>query len=146
MADHLEQRFLLAFSSAMHSIHNLAAKVMKHDDIPFAQYRLLMLLREKKQLTITDISSMLSIAQSTASELAARAVESGLISKTGDAVDRRRTLFTLTQKAALLLNKKKRQMVNIYSAVLDPLCEQERVELVNAFETIAALLKLNHLK
>ncbi len=99
------RRFSRAFATAMHSFHFLAAKVMKSGTVPLAQYRLLMLLRESGPLTISDLSSYLGTAQSTASELAGRALESGMVERAADPLDGRRTLYSLSRTGPAALEK-----------------------------------------
>jgi DNA-binding MarR family transcriptional regulator len=142
--EQLYKRFSTAFASAMHVFHNLAAKVMKSGNIPLAQYRLLMILRETGPMTISDLTRMLGSAQSTSSELVARAVDAGLVLKSRDAQDRRKTRFDLSPDAVALLNKRRREMNTIYEATLQGLGPEEQRRLVEAFETISELLKVDH--
>ncbi len=142
--EQLYKRFATAFGSAMHVFHNLAAKVMKSGHIPLAQYRLLMILRETGPMTISDLTRTLGSAQSTASELVARAVDAGLISKSRDEKDRRKTRFELTPDALVLLNKRRQDMDMIYQTTLEGLTPDEQRRLVEAFETISELLKVDH--
>lgn len=146
MDSDIQKRFAQAFASAMHSLHCLAGKVMKSNEVPLAQYRLLMLLKERGPTTVSDIAALLGVAQSTASELAARAVESGWLARTPDPQDGRRALYSLNKSAQKMIKNRRRQMETIYAAVLDPLSPEEQEHLVAAFETIANLLKLNQTK
>ncbi|MDZ7317336.1 MAG: MarR family winged helix-turn-helix transcriptional regulator [candidate division KSB1 bacterium] len=140
MEGDLEKRFAKAFTSAMHSLHCLAGKIMKSSAIPLAQYRLLMLLREKGALTVGEISTFLGIAQSTASELCSRALESGRLQRQIDQNDARKVVFSLSDSARKLLRARRRQMEKIYHTVLDNLSPEQQQQLVTAFETIAQLL------
>jgi DNA-binding MarR family transcriptional regulator len=140
----LEKRFAAAFGSAMHAFHNLAARVIKTGAIPLAQYRLLMIVRETGPMTISDLTRMLGTAQSTSSELVARTVDAKLLVKFRDDQDRRVTRFRLTKKAQSLLDKRQREMDVIYRSTLDGLTTEEQRCLVEAFETISRLLKVDH--
>ncbi|MDZ7370796.1 MAG: MarR family transcriptional regulator [candidate division KSB1 bacterium] len=138
----IEKRFSKAFTSAMHSLHCLAGKIIKSSAIPLAQYRLLMLLREKGALTVGEIAAFLGIAQSTASELCSRALESGRLQRHIDEKDARKVRFTLSDSARKLLRARRKQMEKIYHAVLDNLSPEQQQQLVTAFETIAQLLDI----
>lgn len=140
MSHSIPPRFSSAFLKAMHTLHQLAGRVMKSGNIPLAQYRLLMLMQNRPALTITGLSALLGIAQSSASELASRALESGLLRRTADPADGRRSLYSLTPKSHKLLHSRKREMDKIYAAVLAPLEPEEQQRLIAAFETIADLL------
>lgn len=140
MSHSIPPRFSIAFLRAMHALHHLAGRVMKSGTIPLAQYRLLMLMHDRPALTITGLSALLAIAQSSASELASRALESGLLQRAADPADGRRTLYSLTPKSRKLLHSRKREMDKIYAAVLAPLAPEEQQQLITAFETIAGLL------
>ncbi len=142
--DQLYKRFAAAFGSAMHAFHHLAARVIKTGAIPLAQYRLLMIVREAGPMTISDLTRMLGSAQSTASELVTRAVDADLLLKFRDDQDRRKTRFQLSKKAITLLDKRKQEMEVIYKSTLEPLSETDQRRLVEAFETISELLKIDH--
>jgi DNA-binding MarR family transcriptional regulator len=146
MTDPVPKQFAKAVTTAMHALHHLASKMMKSGSIPLAQYRLLMLLQSCGPVTITELSSLLGIAQSTASELAGRALESGLLIRSSDPADRRRTLYALSPKSRTLLKNRKQEMDKIFAAVLKPLSPSEQERLSQAFETIAELLSRHDFK
>ncbi len=124
----------------MHTLHNLAWKISKTGEFSLAQYRLLMLLTDKGQMTISEFMRYMGVAQSTASELVSRLVDQGYIVKKKSETDRRKTIFELTPKAGQVLGRRRHEMELIYQKVLDPLPPQEQVKLVEAFEVIAELL------
>ncbi len=142
MEDDLQKRFAKAFLSVMHSVHCLAGKAVKGSEVPPAQYRLLMLLRQHGPLSVNQIAELSAVAQSTASELAARAVEGGLLERVVDEQDARRSLFKLSAEAQKLLRRRKRQLDQIVEAVLEPLSTDQKQKLVEAFETIVELMQI----
>lgn len=140
------KRFSRAFMTAMHALHHLAGSVMKNGSIPLAQYRLLMLLYTHGAVSIKELSQILGIAQSTASELAGRALEGGLLERLSDPADGRRTLYALSARSRTLLKSRKREMNKIYAAVLEPLSPADQQRLLESFETIAGLLSLHEIR
>jgi MarR family transcriptional regulator, organic hydroperoxide resistance regulator len=146
MDSQTEKQFAHAFAMAMHSFHHLAGRIIKSGSIPLAQYRLLMLLQERGPVTIKELSRFLAIAQSSASELAARALDSKLVERANDPQDGRRALYSLSPTARKLLKNRRREMKKIYLAVLDPLSPADQQRLVEAFESIAVLLQVRETK
>jgi DNA-binding MarR family transcriptional regulator len=124
----------------MHFFHNIASEASKGADLTLAQYRVLMLVKHRGAMSINDLRNQLSIAQSTASEMVDRMVQQNLLVRKKDPKDRRITLFKLSNKAEKILERRKDMMEDGYRKVLEPLSDNEQIELVEAFETILRII------
>ena len=134
------ERFANAFIPMMHFFHNIASEASKGADLTLAQYRVLMLVKHRGAMSINDLRNQLSIAQSTASEMVDRMVQQNLLARKKDPKDRRITLFKLSKKAEKILERRKDMMEDGYRKVLEPLSDNEQIELVEAFETILRII------
>ena len=91
-----ELRHYLAFSEQAASAMKLSAQ----------QYQALLAIKGhpgRQQVTVGELAAELLVAQHSASELADRMVEKGLLVRGADERDRRRTLLALTPEAEAVL-------------------------------------------
>lgn len=72
------------------------------EDFNGAQGRILFVLWQKDNLTITELGEKTSLAKTTLTSMLDRMAEQGHIQRNHDPVDRRQTLITLTEKSKLL--------------------------------------------
>jgi DNA-binding MarR family transcriptional regulator len=135
------ERFSNAFIPMMHFFHNIASEASKGADFTLAQYRVLMLVRHREAMSINDLRNQLRIAQSTASEMVDRLVQQSLLLKEKDLKDKRITLFKLSKKGEKILERRKDIMKDGYRKVLEPLTDDEQIELVEALETIVKIIQ-----
>jgi DNA-binding MarR family transcriptional regulator len=135
------ERFSNAFIPMMHFFHNIASEASKGADFTLAQYRVLMLVRHREAMSINDLRNQLRIAQSTASEMVDRLVQQSLLLKEKDLKDKRITLFKLSKKGEKILERRKDIMKDGYRKVLEPLTDNEQIELVEALETIVKIIQ-----
>lgn len=134
------ERFSNAFIPMMHFFHNIASEASRGADFTLAQYRVLMLVKHRGAMSINELRNQLHIAQSTASEMVDRLVQQNLLLREKYPTDKRITLFTLSKKAEKILERRKDMMQDCYRKVLEPLSPDERIELVEAFETILKII------
>ncbi len=134
-------RLSQAFIPMMHIFHNLASEVVKLTDFSLAQYRVVMLVYRHGSMSINELKQALNIAQSTASEMIDRLVQQKVLQKKVDRTDRRLTLFTLTSTTRRKIDRHFSSISNIYHKILSPLNSAEQKQLLEAFETILALLQ-----
>jgi|GEM_PF-676774 len=134
------ERFSNAFIPMMHFFHNIASEASRGADFTLAQYRVLMLVKHRGAMSINELHNQLNIAQSTASEMVERLVQQNLLLREKDPNDKRITLFTLSQKAEKILERRKDMMEDCYRKVLEPLSSDEQIKLVEAFETILKII------
>ena len=73
--------------------------------LTYPQYLVMMVLWEQDKQTVCDISHRLSLDTNTITPLLQRMEREGLVSRTKDAVDGRRTLVTLSRKGRQLEKK-----------------------------------------
>lgn len=74
-------------------------------DLSMAQLKTLMTLYDAGALPIGQIGETLGVGQPTASHLVDRLVQSGLVARTEDALDRRRTLAELSPRGVELIGR-----------------------------------------
>ncbi|MDZ7400753.1 MAG: MarR family transcriptional regulator [candidate division KSB1 bacterium] len=138
--DEMLERFSNAFIPMMHFFHNLASEASRGADFSLAQYRVLMLVKHRGAMSIHDLQQQLHIAQSTASEMVERLVQQNLLLREKDPNDRRITVFKLSKRAEKILERRRDVMNDCYRKVLEPLTEDEQIELVEALETILKII------
>ncbi len=124
----------------MHRMHHLAMSVSKASEYSLPQMRVLMLVRLRGKMTISELMQYLNTAQSTASEMVERLVQQEMLIRSKDEHDRRRTVFRLSGKAEALLNQQTQAMQQVYQNLLSPFSDADQERLVKAFETIHELL------
>lgn len=92
-----ELRHFLAFSEQAAQAVGLSAQ----------QYQALLAIKGHagRQMTVGELAGELLVAQHSASELADRMVEKGLLTRLADARDRRRTLLVMTPAAESLFTR-----------------------------------------
>lgn len=135
------RRFSSAFRAVMHTFHSLSMTASKTAHFSLAQYRVLMLVYHRKSMTLNELKNALSVAQSSASEMVKRLVQLRHLRKEKDLADGRITRFHLTARTEKLIEKQMSGMTEVYQKVLEPLTSAEKDQLVQAFETIQALLQ-----
>ncbi|MBL8095882.1 MAG: MarR family transcriptional regulator [Anaerolineales bacterium] len=79
----------------------LDARLASHN-VTIGQFRLLLVLWEKEDVTQAEIAHLLDIEQPTVASTLRRMERDGLITTTGDPTDGRRTRIVLTKRAHLL--------------------------------------------
>jgi DNA-binding MarR family transcriptional regulator len=79
----------------------LDARLAKHN-VTIGQFRLLLVLWEKEDVTQAEIARLLDVEQPTVASTLKRMERDGLITTTGDPSDRRRTRILLTKRAQSL--------------------------------------------
>ena len=140
LTDNIE-RFSAAFIPMMHFFHNIASEASRGAEFTLPQYRVLMLVKHRGSMSISELRNQLKIAQSSASEMVERLVQQNLLSREKDPNDKRITLFKLSKKAEKILEWRKDTMEDCYRKVLNPLSQKEQQELVSAFETILKIIQ-----
>lgn len=95
---------LLCFSvySAMLAFNRAYRKALKALDITYPQYLVLMLLRERENVSMSDISHRLGLGSSTLSPLLRRMEEQGILVRKRYAFDERQVIISLTEAGAAL--------------------------------------------
>ncbi len=141
--DALVERLARAFPMVSHTFHNLSSAVSRVHELTLAQYRLLLYLKDGPACTVNEIASALGIAQSSASELVSRMVNSGLLRREPKPQDRRATQILLSEKARAILQQSASAVEEAMEQLLRRLKQEERQTFVEAFETLASLLKAN---
>jgi len=137
----LLKRFSNAFIPMMHLFHNIASEASRGAEFTLPQYRVLMLVKHRGSMSISELRNQLKIAQSSASEMVDRLVQQKLLLREKDPNDRRITIFKLTKKAERIMEQRKSVVEDCYRKVLEPLSQAQQEELVGAFETILRIIQ-----
>jgi DNA-binding MarR family transcriptional regulator len=89
------------FRAALRTLTSSSERKTRRHGITPAQYQLLLVIKgapdRTEQLSVGKVAAALQVAQSTATELIARAEDRGLVSRSGSHVDGRRSIVRLTE-------------------------------------------------
>ena len=129
-------RLEIIFPKLQRFFHNLSIEVSRTGEFTIAQYRVLSLLDYHGEMTVNQLKNHLKIAQSTASGIVDRLVQSGYLKKSTGENDKRITNISLTPKAKKLLGKKMYSMDKVYREILNNLEENDQSEFVLLFEKL----------
>jgi DNA-binding MarR family transcriptional regulator len=136
----MTRRFSNAFVPVMHIFHNIASEVSKTADLSLAQYRVIMLVYQSGPMSINALKNGLNTAQSSASEMVNRLVNSGFLQREKSPNDRRVTMFQLTDRARDLIQQRTRMMQDVFRDMLEHFSAEEQNQLVESFELILKLM------
>lgn len=103
-----EYQHLAAFRRALREFLAFTEQVARTEGIPPQQYQALLAIKGhpgRERMTVGDLSRELLVAQHTGSELVQRLAAKGLLTRTPDGQDRRRTLLSLTPASEAVLSK-----------------------------------------
>jgi len=110
-------------------------------DLSMPQFRALAVVSQHPGVTVGDLGGRLSVGQSAASLLADQLVRRGLVTRSEDPADRRRTLLACTPAGESLvgeLQRGKRQTVRDWLAALD---DEELDVVARGLATLAAVAR-----
>ncbi|MDX9925358.1 MAG: MarR family transcriptional regulator [Ignavibacteriaceae bacterium] len=120
--------------------HNITIKVSKVEEIPIAQYRVLVILSKLGDVTVNELKEHLGIAQSSASGIIERLEKSKLVKKVDNPADRRQTLIRLTKKATKKIETRYTAMNEVYTSLLQSLSAEDQEELISSYEKIDKII------
>jgi DNA-binding MarR family transcriptional regulator len=101
-----DYELLAAFRHELRKFLAFSEQVAQASGLPVQQYQALLAIKGhpgRSRMTVGDLSRELLVAQHSGSELIDRLVGNGLLSRTPDVQDRRRTLLALTPAAEVIL-------------------------------------------
>ena len=97
-----------AFRRELRQFFAFSERVAQATGLPAQQYQALLAIKGypgRDQVTVGELARELFVTQHSASELAARLVDKGLLARSPDGCDRRRTLLSLTAEAEAVLSR-----------------------------------------
>jgi DNA-binding MarR family transcriptional regulator len=103
-----DYQHLAAFRRELRQFLAFSEQVAHAEGIPPQQYQALLAIKghpSRERMTVSDLSRELLVAQHTGSELVQRLAAKGLLTRTPDGQDRRRTLLSLTPASEAVLSK-----------------------------------------
>lgn len=112
--------------------------------ITYPQYLVLLVLWEKDNQLVSDISHRLELESNTITPLLQRMEKEGLVSRSKGVVDGRQTLVSLTKKG-IRLQEQAKDIPSCMTGALShsSLCENDARTLVSTLDTIINTLKSN---
>ncbi|WP_424138323.1 MarR family winged helix-turn-helix transcriptional regulator [Roseomonas chloroacetimidivorans] len=109
------------------------------EEVTPRQFGALLVLHQRGPLTLTELAERISVDRSTLSEMARRLVDNGLISRTGNARDRRSATVSLSPKGREVLLRLLPGAARLQDALLAPLPPSERRQFLRALRLISGL-------
>ena len=101
-----DYELLAAFRRELRQFFAFSERVAQAAGLPAQQYQALLAIKghpDRDRVTVGELARELLVAQHSASELADRLAEKGLLARLSDERDRRRTLLALTPEAEAVL-------------------------------------------
>ncbi len=128
----------------MGAFHELGRHHPDHSDsLTMRQYQALIILNAFQTLSISDFCLKLNLAASTGTELANRMIGLGYFNKASDSPDKRQVLLTVTESGNEVLNKRHKELTDLFITFISPFPEEDQIEFVNSFEKIWQLINKN---
>lgn len=119
--------------------HALDARLAKHQ-VTVGQFRLLLVLWEREQLTQVEIARFLDIEQPTVASTLKRMERDGLIETTADPSDGRRTRISLTKRGHMLKTPLTAEAQYINEVAVKGLSADEVAQLHQLLDHLASTL------
>jgi len=136
------QRLLQEFYRITRSRHALFRNLLSRYGVTLQQWHLLMHMKAREKMRVTDLSEMMLVSKPTASRMLNTLCDKGLARKKMDSKDRRLVYVELTPKGRRVVGDahvKQREMV---SRVLAKMDEDETRAFLHTMEKIADALLL----
>jgi len=109
-------------------------------DLSYNQYKMLLTIHDKGSCPLNQLARELQIAMSSASEMVDRLVAQGFVHRTVDEENRRQVTISATARGEELIRELQQGIVENYRTLLGRLHDREQEQLVQALETLAAIL------
>jgi DNA-binding MarR family transcriptional regulator len=123
----------------MNAFHSFRPPGGGNDRLSRRQYQALMIIGSSGGIDLSQLGDMLKIAPSTATELADRMVDLGLIEKRRGPGDRRQVLLRLSGKGGELLRRRRDDLTGMFERMLGALVPRDRSVIVKAFSSIGEI-------
>jgi MarR family transcriptional regulator, organic hydroperoxide resistance regulator len=130
----------------MSAFHNLGRQHPSDEKVSMRQFQALIILAANENLTLTQIGEKLSLAPSTATELANRMIGIDLLEKVGEDADKRHVHLKLTPKGVELVKKRQQAMAAMFANFIQIFPPVEQDQFVQSFENIWNVIKKYHLE
>jgi DNA-binding MarR family transcriptional regulator len=110
-------------------------------ELTFAQARALIILAVRKELTVSQLATLLGVGKPTASILIQQLVERGLVTRTEGTSDRRQTMIRLSDQGAEIGVGRRKQREKQWQRWLSHLSDEELSALAHGLTAITEVIK-----
>jgi DNA-binding MarR family transcriptional regulator len=110
-------------------------------DLSFAEARALILIAAWGEVTVTQLARLLHVGKPTASTLAQRLVERGLIGRTEHELDRRRTILRLSPEGRVISEGRQKERMRQWRAWLRRLEDGDVAALARGLEALRRVVR-----
>lgn len=145
MTENNAKRLAQLAPKIMSAFHDLGRQHPTGEKVSMRQFQALIILAANEKLTLSQIGEKLSLAPSTATELANRMISLELLKKVGEDSDKRQVKLKLTPKGVELVKKRQQAMADMFGRFLDPFSNDDQDDFVSSFDTIWTLIQKYHL-
>jgi len=135
--DIILQRILASYNDISKSIN---PKGLLEINLTSAQIKLLTCFSEQEELTMTELSRNLGVSMPTMTAMVDRLVNSKMVKRERDTIDRRVVRATLSEQGRKVLKKLVRIRRNEMEKILVNLSEEEMKDFITSMEMVARLL------
>lgn len=111
-----------------------------HDNISFGQYRVMAVINAHETISIGTLGRLVGSAQSTTSEMVARLTKTEMVTKVRGPDDGRVVLVELTDQGRQLMQRRKKNLREAYSNLLDALEPDEKKRFIDSLCALNELL------
>ncbi len=131
------QRLMQDFYRIARSRHALFYDLLSGYGITMHQFHLLMYLKMKGRMKVTDLGNMMLVSMPTASRMLNTMCEKGLVSKKGDDKDRRLSYVELTREGERVVEEAHARQRETLAEVLEGMPETDMEPFLENVEKIA---------
>lgn len=103
--DSLGSQVCFAVYCAMLGFNKVYRQALRVLDITYPQYLVLMVLRERDRVPMTELAQRLTLESSTLTPMLKRLEEQGLVSRKRHAFDERKVIISLTEKGIAVITR-----------------------------------------
>ena len=135
--DVILQRIMTSYNDISKSIN---PKGLLEINLTSAQIKLLTCFSEQEELTMTELSRNLGVSMPTMTAMVDRLVNSKMVKRERDTIDRRVVRATLSEQGRKVLKKLVRIRRNEMEKILVNLSEEEMKDFITSMEMVARLL------
>jgi DNA-binding MarR family transcriptional regulator len=114
---------------------------MKRFSLPYAELKCLTLFKGERYLTVKGMSQKLGVTKSRVTKLVDGLSSKGLVNRTGDPVDGRITLISLSAKGKTITDEVERFQEGLYREVLLQLEADERTDILSHLGTLTSVME-----
>lgn len=110
------------------------------NDLTFAQSNVLMVIEERKELSIKELADILQVSRPSASAMVDRLVEMGMLVREQSQIDRREVRVRLSSKGSVHFQETEMQVLEYINALLIQLGPQTSAEWCGVYARIREII------